>query len=100
MGMPAPAPGPAQGAQVDTSALAASILARMGGGAAAEAAGPSLAEVLRPETLIPLARSPDMLERLAPHMPEEHRCGRPTQCPLPERALAYASPAHHPPARR
>ena len=53
------------------------MLARMGAGGsagAAEAAGPSLAEVLRPETLIPLARSPDMLERLAPHMPEEHRC--------------------------
>ena len=30
-------------------------------------------QVLRPESLIPLARSPDMLERLAPHMPEEQR---------------------------
>lgn len=30
-------------------------------------------QVLRPESLIPLARSPDMLVRLAPHMPEEHR---------------------------
>ncbi|GLI70443.1 hypothetical protein VaNZ11_015356 [Volvox africanus] len=37
------------------------------------APGPSLAEVLRPETMLPVLRDPTVLEVLAPHLPEEHR---------------------------
>ncbi|GLC51860.1 hypothetical protein PLESTB_000556300 [Pleodorina starrii] len=39
----------------------------------AVAPGPSLAEVLRPETILPVLRDPAVLEVLAPHLPEEHR---------------------------
>jgi hypothetical protein len=35
--------------------------------------GPSLGGVLKPELLIPLLQSPDMLERLAPFLPEQQR---------------------------
>jgi hypothetical protein len=45
-----------------------------GGAAAALDVGPSLSDVLRPEALAPLLRSPDMVERLAPFLPEGHRC--------------------------
>ncbi|GIL74337.1 hypothetical protein Vretimale_2068 [Volvox reticuliferus] len=37
------------------------------------APGPSLAEVLRPEAMLPVLRDPTVLEVLAPHLPEEHR---------------------------
>ncbi|EFJ46263.1 adhesion molecule [Volvox carteri f. nagariensis] len=39
----------------------------------AVAPGPSLAEVLRPETILPVLRDPAVLEVLGPHLPEEHR---------------------------
>lgn len=35
--------------------------------------GPGLAEILRPEVLMQLLKDPDMLERLSPYLPEEHR---------------------------
>lgn len=38
------------------------------------APGPSLAEVLRPEALMPVLRDPSVLAELAPHLPEQHRC--------------------------
>ncbi|KAG2446965.1 hypothetical protein HYH02_008119 [Chlamydomonas schloesseri] len=37
------------------------------------APGPSLADVLRPEALMPVLRDPSVLQELAPHLPEEHR---------------------------
>lgn len=45
-----------------------------GGRRLAVAPGPSLAEVLRPEALLPVLREPGVLQVLAPHLPEEHRC--------------------------
>eukprot|EP00877_Chromochloris_zofingiensis_P010437 jgi/Chrzof1/5647/Cz16g10040.t1 len=36
-------------------------------------AGPSLAEVLQPEALAPLLQDPEVVSRLAPYLPEEHR---------------------------
>lgn len=39
----------------------------------ARASGPSLAEVLKPEVVIPLLQEAGMLEQLAEHLPEEHR---------------------------
>ncbi|KAL4853861.1 26S proteasome regulatory subunit RPN13 [Chlorella vulgaris] len=41
--------------------------------AAAANRGPSLADVLNPELLAPLLQSPDMVQRLAPYLPEQHR---------------------------
>lgn len=41
--------------------------------AAAASRGPSLADVLNPELLAPLLQSPDMVQRLAPYLPEQHR---------------------------
>jgi hypothetical protein len=35
--------------------------------------GPALQDVLKPELLVPLLKQEGMLERLAPHLPEEHR---------------------------
>ena len=35
--------------------------------------GPGLADVLAPEAVVPLLVQEGMLERLAPHLPEEHR---------------------------
>ncbi|KAG2498578.1 hypothetical protein HYH03_003329 [Edaphochlamys debaryana] len=69
---------PAYGSE---EALAQSLLAQLaaaqgglGGRRRAVAApGPSLADVLRPETLGPLLREPGVLEALGPHLPEEHR---------------------------
>jgi hypothetical protein len=45
-------------------------------GAHPPAAGPTLEDVLTPDMLLPLLQTPDMFSRLAPHMPEQHRCGR------------------------
>ncbi|KAL3150071.1 hypothetical protein ABBQ38_013417 [Trebouxia sp. C0009 RCD-2024] len=39
----------------------------------AKASGPSLAEVLKPEVILPLLQEPGMLEQLAQYLPEEHR---------------------------
>ncbi|KAL3143764.1 hypothetical protein ABBQ32_003595 [Trebouxia sp. C0010 RCD-2024] len=47
---------------------AAAALAQM-----AKASGPSLAEVLKPEVILPLLQEPGMLEQLAQYLPEEHR---------------------------
>lgn len=41
--------------------------------AAAMAMGPSLGDVLKPEAVVPLLQSPDMVERLAPFLPEQQR---------------------------
>ena len=35
--------------------------------------GPSLAEVLKPETIIPLLSNPEIQSRLEQYLPEEHR---------------------------
>lgn len=66
-------PQPAQG-QVNAAALAAALsgIGGSSGGAAMQmqrAPGPSLAEVLNPETVIPLLRQPGMLEKLAQYLP-------------------------------
>ena len=37
------------------------------------APGPSLAEVLRPEAIVPLLRSSEIQDRLREYLPEEHR---------------------------
>lgn len=60
---------------IDALALAAALAGAAGGsgaGAAQQmqhAPGPSLAEVLTPEVLIPLVSEPGVLQRLAPHLP-------------------------------
>ena len=83
------APGPI--AASDLAAVLGSIMSGSGGAggagglAAALAArqrvadpGPGLGEVLKPELVAPLLRSPEMVARLAPYLPEEHRwVGRP-----------------------
>ena len=66
-------PQQAQG-QVNAAALAAA-LSGIGGGSSSSAMqmqrapGPSLAEVLNPETIIPLLRQPGMLEKLEQYLP-------------------------------
>lgn len=35
--------------------------------------GPTLGDVLKPELLAPLLQAPDVVQRLAPYLPEEHR---------------------------
>lgn len=59
---------------VSQETLAAALLAAASavhGGAAPS--GPSLAQVLKPETIVPLLRNKDIQERLAEFLPEEHR---------------------------
>ncbi len=73
MGIPPPQPAAHATAAVDASALTAALQATMRAGPAAPA-GPALEDVLTPDALLPLLQSPDMLSRLAPHMPEEQRC--------------------------
>ena len=58
---------------MDASALTAALQATMRAAPAAPA-GPALEDVLTPDALLPLLQSPDMLSRLMPHMPPEHRC--------------------------
>ena len=58
---------------MNAAALAAA-LSGMGGASSSamqmqRAPGPSLAEVLNPETIIPLLRQPGMLEKLAQYLP-------------------------------
>ncbi|GBF95298.1 26S proteasome regulatory subunit [Raphidocelis subcapitata] len=72
------------------SALGAALLAALARQQHAQrmrgvAAGPSLADVLRPEVVAPLLADPEVLARLGQHLPEEHRS-------LPElRALARSA---------
>lgn len=47
--------------------------ARQAAAAMARGSGPSLAEVLKPQVIVPLLQEPGMLEHLAEHLPEEHR---------------------------
>lgn len=37
-------------------------------------AGPSLSDVLTPEVTVPLACIDGVVDRLAPHLPQEHQC--------------------------
>ena len=73
MGIPPPQPAAQATAAVDASALTAALQATMRAGPAAPT-GPALEDVLTPDALLPLLQHPDMLSRLAPHMPAEHRC--------------------------
>ncbi|CAK0773278.1 hypothetical protein CVIRNUC_004048 [Coccomyxa viridis] len=84
-----------QGGSVNAAALAAA-LSGIGGGDSAggaghmeKAPGPSLAEVLNPETIIPLMRQPGMLEQLSQYLPEEQR----TEADLAD--LAASTQLHH-----
>ncbi|CAL8470166.1 g9708 [Coccomyxa elongata] len=59
---------------VDAKALAAALGNISSGRVQMQRApGPSLADVLTPEVIIPLLHQPGVLERLAPYLPEEHR---------------------------
>ncbi|DBA85473.1 TPA: hypothetical protein ACH3X2_000421 [Trebouxia sp. C0005] len=60
--------GAASGVDNQRGQQAAAAMAQM-----ARASGPSLAEVLKPEVIVPLLQEPGMLEHLAEHLPEEHR---------------------------
>lgn len=83
---PAGAPGGGGGGAIGASALAAVLGNIMSGAAgpsmsallqqrrAAADPGPTLGDVLRPELLAPLVREPDMVQRLAPYLPEQYRC--------------------------
>lgn len=51
--------------------LAAALLAGVMAGRAER--GPSLAEVLRPDALLPLLDNPEVQEQVRPYLPEEHR---------------------------
>ena len=69
---------------MNAAALAAA-LSGIGGGDSAggaghmeKAPGPNLAEVLNPETIIPLMRQPGMLEQLSQYLP----VSPPGSCPL------------------
>uniref|UniRef100_A0A7S0RUT9 Pru domain-containing protein n=1 Tax=Chlamydomonas leiostraca TaxID=1034604 RepID=A0A7S0RUT9_9CHLO len=63
--------------QPDARSLAHSLLAQMAAARGpAPDEGPGLHEVLRPEVVVPLLSEPGVLERLAPHLPEEHRSQR------------------------
>ena len=66
----APSPGPGAGAGGNPQ-LAAALLAGVMAGRAER--GPSLAEVLRPETLLPLLANPEVQEQVRPYLPQEHR---------------------------
>ncbi|KAL6785797.1 CGL124 [Auxenochlorella protothecoides x Auxenochlorella symbiontica] len=80
---PPPAEPPVADAAVPIGASAlAAALSNLGAAAgngssgvrAGPAGGPSLASVLRPATLVPLlARRPELVEAMAPHLPEAHR---------------------------
>jgi len=67
-----------QGPSISTQSqvkLGASLLASAFQGHTRQAhnPGPGLAEILTPAILVQLLSDPDMLERLAPYLPEEHR---------------------------
>lgn len=82
---PAPAPAPAGGNGAAAAISAASLAAALGAALSGAAAGgqqraladlgPSLGDVLKPEALAPLLQSPELVARLAPYLPEEHRWG-------------------------
>ena len=59
------------GAGVSQADLAAALLAAAT--SVQEPSGPSLTEVLKPDTIIPLLRNKEIQERLAEYLPEEHR---------------------------
>ena len=82
---------------MNAAALAAALSGIGGGSSAAgaghmeKAPGPSLAEVLNPETIIPLMRQPGMLEQLSQYLPVSppwsptislHNASRPRTCIL------------------
>ena len=62
---------------MNAAALAAALSGIGGGGSGAghmeRAPGPSLAEVLNPETIIPLMQQPGMLEQLSQYLPVSPR---------------------------
>lgn len=67
-------------AAISASNLAAALGSILSGAAARQAGmaamadpGPSLGEVLKPEAVGPLLASEEMVARLAPYLPEEHR---------------------------
>ncbi|KAK3237244.1 hypothetical protein CYMTET_52666 [Cymbomonas tetramitiformis] len=67
-------PGPVdQAALAGALAAAAGGMGGMGGMQQQVASGPSLAEVLKPEVLLPLATLPGLQERLTEFLPAEHR---------------------------
>ena len=68
------------GAAISASNLAAALGSILSGAAARQAGmaamadpGPTLGDVLKPEALGPLLASEEMVARLAPYLPEEHR---------------------------
>jgi len=64
------------GGGVSQEALAAALLSAassVGGQFPAAVQGPSLSDVLKPETIVPLLRNKEIQERLAEYLPEEHR---------------------------
>ncbi|GMH33173.1 hypothetical protein BSKO_01007 [Bryopsis sp. KO-2023] len=63
---------PRQQATVAASLLAAACGVPLNGNPQ-QIAGPSLGEILKPEILYSYLTDPDMLEKLASHLPEEHR---------------------------
>ena len=62
-----------QGGSVNAAALAAALSGIGGGNSGArhmeKAPGPNLAEVLNPETIIPLMQQPGVLEQLSQYLP-------------------------------
>lgn len=53
--------------------IAAALLAQMAGQREHHVSRPTLAEVLKPETIAPLMSSQEMLNRVSQYLPEEHR---------------------------
>ncbi|KAK9809199.1 hypothetical protein WJX72_011241 [[Myrmecia] bisecta] len=74
MGLPQPGSQQTQGMSTQQqAAAAAALLASMTGSQRRQQQGPSLSQVLKAEHILPVLSEPGVLERLAPHLPEEHR---------------------------